>query len=184
MVDGRNHEGAAARCAAALLVGSHAAPHVRGMVGGRHHPGGCGALGRCVRDRDLPVGDAPLLDTALTFLLALTINLQHLRDFDNDAANGKRTTAVYLGKRGAEIYHYAITAAACACYLLFPVCLRMANPLNYLFVLAFIPLVIHCIDFHRVVHTPGSMARLDTLMSPLVRAMSYVAVLFCLCILL
>ena len=117
-------------------------------------------------------------------LLALTINLQNVRDFDNDAANGKRTTAVYLGKRGAEIYHYAMTAAACLCYLLFPVCLRMANPLNYLFVLTFIPLIIHCVDFHRIVHTEGSMARLDTLMSPLVRAMSYVAVLFCLCILL
>ena len=113
-------------------------------------------------------------------LLAQTINLQNLRDFCNDTAHGKRTTAVILGRSKAEIYHYLMTVAACLCYVLFPVCASLSDPQNYLFVVTFVPLIKHCIDFRRIVSSEDSPAKLDTLMSPLVRAMALTTIAFCL----
>ncbi len=121
--------------------------------------------------------------SAAGVLLAQTINLQNIRDFENDAACGKRTTAVVLGRNRAIVYHYALTCAACMCYLLFPLMSGLANPLNYLFAMAFVPLVKHCVDFGRIAHSEGLAARLDTLMWPLTRAMGICAAAFCVCIL-
>ena len=121
--------------------------------------------------------------SAAGVLLVQTINLQNIRDLDNDAACGKRTTAVLLGKNRAIAYHYALTVSACMCYLLFPVLSGMTDPVNYLFVIAFFPLIKHCVDFRTIVHSQGSASRLDVLMWPLTRAMGICAVAFCICIL-
>jgi hypothetical protein len=62
----------------------------------------------------------------------------------------------------------------------------MANPLNYIFIVGFIPLINHLIRFARLArHAPADQelpeeqARsLDTLMWPLTRGMGLAAVLF------
>ena len=125
-----------------------------------------------------------LPSSAAGILLAQTINLQNIRDFENDAACGKRTTAVVLGRPAAIAYHYALSAAACICYVLFPVLSGCTSVWNYLFVATFPLLAKHCADFSGIVRSEGSMARIDALMWPLTRAMGICAVSFCICVML
>jgi 1,4-dihydroxy-2-naphthoate octaprenyltransferase len=131
---------------------------------------------------------APVSATGL--LLVLTINLQNLRDFENDRAHGKRSTAICLGFSRARGYHYALAIAAMLLYMLFPVIRGMTNPANYLFVIAFIPLVSHMLCFRRLTQTQDKATELDraqaraldTLMWPLTRGMGILAATFSLCI--
>jgi 1,4-dihydroxy-2-naphthoate octaprenyltransferase len=131
---------------------------------------------------------APVSATGL--LLVLTINLQNLRDFENDRAHGKRSTAVCLGLGRALKYHYALLVAAMLLYALFPVIRGMTNPLSYLFIIAFVPLVNHLLNFRRLTKTHDkavgldrTQARaLDTLMWPLTRGMGILAAAFALCV--
>jgi 1,4-dihydroxy-2-naphthoate octaprenyltransferase len=131
---------------------------------------------------------APVSATGL--LLVLTINLQNLRDFENDRAHGKRSTAVCLGFSRALRYHYALIVAAMLLYVLFPVVKGMTDPLNYLFVIAFAPLVSHMLRFGRSARTWDMSAglvqaqarALDALMWPLTRGMGILAVAFSLCV--
>jgi len=120
----------------------------------------------------LPMSSAGLL-------LAATINLQNLRDFENDRACGKFTTAVKLGRSRAIVYHYVLVSLALTLYTLFPVLHRMTSPLNYLFVVGFVPLAKHCRKFARLARPGNDPRRLDTLMWPLTRAMGIAAGLFC-----
>lgn len=121
--------------------------------------------------------------SAVGMMLVVTINLQNIRDFDNDEAHGKRTTAVCLGKRGAVAYHYVLIAASAACYIAFPIANGMTNPLHYLFVVALIPFAQHAFAFRRVI-AQGDPKQLDTLMWPLCRGMLIACVAFCICMVL
>jgi len=120
--------------------------------------------------------------SAAGLLLTQTINLQNLRDFDNDRAHAKNTTAVVLGRQGAIVYHYLLTTVALLCYLLFPFLSGLTSVLNYLFILGFVPLISHCIRFAKIINSPSSPENLDTLMWPLTRAMGICAILFCISI--
>jgi 1,4-dihydroxy-2-naphthoate octaprenyltransferase len=124
--------------------------------------------------------------SATGLLLVVTINLQNIRDLSNDRACGKRSTAVCLGLRGACVYHRLLVGAALLLFVLYPVSLHMTSPLNYIFIVGFVPLIRHLVHFSRLVRCaptaqelPEEQARsLDTLMWPLARGMGIVAVLF------
>ena len=118
------------------------------------------------------------------FLLAQTINLQNLRDFENDKTHGKNTTAVKLGRGKAVVYHYLLTITSLTCYLLFPILSNIPSVNNYLFVIGFIPLISHCLRFRRIVYSNTGSEELDTLMWPLTRGMGLCSLLFCVSILL
>jgi len=121
--------------------------------------------------------------SAAGFLLVQTINLQNLRDFDNDRFHGKNTTAIILGRNRVIVYHYLLSLAALLCYALFPIASGLLSIQNFLFILAFIPLINHCIRFRKLIHSGECPSKLDTLMWPLSRAMGACAALFCLSIL-
>lgn len=54
-----------------------------------------------------------LLPAASVGLLSVAVlNLNNMRDIDNDAASGKRTLVVLMGPRRARFYHAAITSIA------------------------------------------------------------------------
>lgn len=118
--------------------------------------------------------------SSVGLMLVVTINLQNIRDFDNDRAHGKNTTAVCLGRRGAVAYHYALIVAAAACYVAFPLVNGMTNPLRFLFVAALAPFARHALAFRRVV-AEGNPKKLDTLMWPLCRGMLVACAAFCAC---
>lgn len=111
-------------------------------------------------------------------LFVSTINLQNLRDLENDNACGKITTAVVLGRPLAIVYQFALVIGAMVCYLAFPVLEGMTELWRYAFVLAFFPLAAHLIRFSQIVGSYASPRTLDTLMWPLTRAIGILAVLF------
>lgn len=114
-------------------------------------------------------------------LFVSTINLQNLRDFENDAACGKITTAVVLGRPLAIAYQFVLVVGAMMAYLAFPVIEGMWEPWRYAFAVAFIPLVAHLVRFSRMARSYVHPRTLDTLMWPLTRAIGLLAILFALC---
>ena len=123
----------------------------------------------------LPMSSVGLLFTS-------TINLQNLRDFDNDKEYGKLTTAVKLGRRRAIAYQYFLVITSIILYVLFPIVHGMDTVLNYLFVFTMIPLVNHLRGFRKLTSFEASPAKLDTLMWPLTRGMGIVAIAFSMCV--
>ena len=65
-----------------------------------------------------------------------------MRDIDADANVGKITIAVKLGIKRAKQYHFFLIVGAMVISLLFSV-LYYVEPYNLLFLLAFIPLLVH-----------------------------------------
>lgn len=72
------------------------------------------------------------------------LNLNNMRDIENDAKAGKKTVAVMLGLASAKKYHYLLIAIAIIIFVLFAV-LKFQNVFQYLFLTPLILLIIHCI---------------------------------------
>lgn len=70
------------------------------------------------------------------------LNLNNMRDIVSDKKSNKITLAVKLGPKKAKRYHNALIGAAIAFSLLFGL-FNYKTPLNFIFVLAYIPLTIH-----------------------------------------
>ncbi|WP_369995295.1 1,4-dihydroxy-2-naphthoate octaprenyltransferase [Winogradskyella sp.] len=79
---------------------------------------------------------------ALGMLSVGVLNLNNMRDLDADANVGKITIAVKLGIKRAKQYHFFLIVGAMVITLLFSV-LYYVEPYNLLFLLAFIPLLVH-----------------------------------------
>lgn len=77
----------------------------------------------------LPAFGVGLLSTGM-------LNLNNMRDADNDATSGKHTIAVRLGAGKAKAYHTALMLGGFLCLLLFTV-LNYRSGWQYLFLLAF-----------------------------------------------
>lgn len=75
-------------------------------------------------------------------LSAGVLNLNNMRDIDNDKASGKVTLAVKLGLKGAKRYHLFLIGTAIVLALLFGL-LYYRSFSSLLFVIVFIPLFIH-----------------------------------------
>ncbi len=86
----------------------------------------------------------------LVFMPAITIgllstavlNLNNMRDHDSDKKAGKNTLVVKLGIQKSRKYHFALIIVAMASILLYGL-LIYTEPLDILFLIAFVPLFIH-----------------------------------------
>ena len=79
---------------------------------------------------------------ALGLLSVGVLNLNNMRDINADADAGKITIAVKLGIHRAKRYHYFLIIGAMIITVIFSI-LYYVEPYNFLYLLAFIPLIIH-----------------------------------------
>ncbi|ALM47679.1 1,4-dihydroxy-2-naphthoate prenyltransferase [Flavobacterium psychrophilum] len=75
-------------------------------------------------------------------LSVAVLNLNNMRDQISDALSGKNTLVVKMGSKKAKIYHYSIIIAALSLTLLFAI-LSNFKPVQYLFLIAYIPFILH-----------------------------------------
>ncbi len=79
---------------------------------------------------------------ALGLLSVGVLNLNNMRDINSDANAGKITMAVKLGLDRAKKYHYFLIVGAMCITVIFSM-LYYVEPLNFIYIVAFIPLIIH-----------------------------------------
>ncbi|MFL9835972.1 1,4-dihydroxy-2-naphthoate polyprenyltransferase [Flavobacterium sp. ST-75] len=79
---------------------------------------------------------------SIGLLSVAVLNLNNMRDQVSDAMSGKNTLVVKLGPKRAKIYHYFIILTALFLTLLFAI-LYNFKPVQYLFLLAYIPFLLH-----------------------------------------
>ena len=86
--------------------------------------------------------------TAIGFLSVAVLNLNNLRDEASDRKSGKNTLVVKIGIENAKKYHYFLIVGAMILVLLFAY-LSNFNFDQYLFVLAYFPLVKHLVTVYK-----------------------------------
>lgn len=86
--------------------------------------------------------------TAIGFLSVAVLNLNNMRDEASDRKSGKNTLVVKMGIENAKKYHYFLVVGAMFLVLVFAVVSNF-NFDQYLFLLAFIPLVKHLITVRK-----------------------------------
>ncbi|NRD23752.1 1,4-dihydroxy-2-naphthoate octaprenyltransferase [Winogradskyella litoriviva] len=79
---------------------------------------------------------------ALGLLSVGVLNLNNMRDIESDEKSKKITLAVKLGLKRAKKYHFILVIGAMFLSIVFSI-LYYVEPYNFLFLIAFIPLVIH-----------------------------------------
>lgn len=79
---------------------------------------------------------------ALGLLSVGVLNLNNMRDLNADANVGKITLAVKLGIHRAKQYHFLLIIGAMVITVIFSILYYVA-PYNFLYLLAFIPLIFH-----------------------------------------
>lgn len=75
-------------------------------------------------------------------LSVAVLNLNNMRDQIGDALSGKNTLVVKIGAERAKVYHYAVVGTALLLTLAFAI-LSNFKPLQYIFVIAYIPFLLH-----------------------------------------
>ncbi|WP_400079171.1 1,4-dihydroxy-2-naphthoate octaprenyltransferase [Winogradskyella sp. R77965] len=85
---------------------------------------------------------------ALGLLSVGVLNLNNMRDLEADAKVGKITFAVKLGIEKAKNYHFFLIIGAMSITVAFSI-LYYVEPYNFLYLLAFIPLIIHLIKIKK-----------------------------------
>jgi len=70
------------------------------------------------------------------------LNLNNMRDRENDEKVGKNTLVVKIGAGFAKYYHYVLIFSSFLFALLYTV-LKFQSPIQFLFVIAYIPLLKH-----------------------------------------
>lgn len=83
--------------------------------------------------------DALLLSLTAGLLSVAVLNLNNMRDAENDLRHGKLTMALLLGNKKSRIYHLMLIMAAIAASVIFSWMNSLA-PLKYLYLVSFIPL--------------------------------------------
>tara|TARA_R110002049_G_scaffold295542_1_gene482977 strand:- start:1320 stop:2225 length:906 start_codon:yes stop_codon:yes gene_type:complete len=79
---------------------------------------------------------------ALGLLSVGVLNLNNMRDIKSDTNAGKITLAVKLGMEKAKTYHFILVIGAMLITILYSI-LYYVEPYNFMYLLAFIPLIIH-----------------------------------------
>jgi len=69
---------------------------------------------------------------------AMILNINNMRDIDNDCAAGKITIAAKLGLKKAKVYHTLLTCLMCACFLGYSFLYASRPWYRYLYVLVFL----------------------------------------------
>lgn len=83
----------------------------------------------------LPAFSIGLLSTAV-------LNLNNMRDRENDEKSGKRTIVVKIGAEFAKYYHYYLIGSSLLFTLLYTA-IQYRTPLQFLFLIAYLPLAKH-----------------------------------------
>lgn len=84
-----------------------------------------------------------LLPAASIGLLSIgVLNLNNMRDIENDRSHHKKTLVVSLGRNKAKIYHYALLIFAMLAALLYTF-LNFQSPRQFIYIIAFIPLLLN-----------------------------------------
>ena len=82
------------------------------------------------------------------------LNLNNMRDVDNDKISGKNTVAVKLGFTRSKIYHYLLMSFSVICIILFHMILNSKSILLLVFSCLIVLLIlIHCFQIYKV-NTP------------------------------
>jgi len=111
--------------------------------------------------------------TAIGFLSAAVLNLNNMRDHDNDKKAGKNTIVVKMGIAKAKKYHYTLILGALTTMLVFTY-FTYQKYSNLLFLIAFIPLIIHLIK----VVTTKNATNLDPELKKVALSTFLLAILF------
>jgi len=77
------------------------------------------------------------------------LNLNNMRDIENDKASNKITIAVKLGVKKAKIYHSVLIILAIILSIIFAV-LYYRSFSNFIFMIVFIPLIKHVITINKI----------------------------------
>ena len=77
-------------------------------------------------------------------LSVAVLNLNNMRDMKSDELSGKITMAVKIGPKQVRFYHYALVVMAIVLSALFGI-LYYTNILNFIFIVAYIPLISHLV---------------------------------------
>ncbi|CAL2101740.1 1,4-dihydroxy-2-naphthoate octaprenyltransferase [Tenacibaculum sp. 190130A14a] len=89
----------------------------------------------------LPAFTVGLLSTAV-------LNLNNMRDRVNDEKSGKNTLVVKIGSEFAKYYHYYLVVASFLFALLYVV-IKYQSPFQFLFVIAYLPLIKHLLFVYK-----------------------------------
>ena len=86
--------------------------------------------------------DLLLPATTMGLFSVAVLNLNNMRDIENDKKHSKNTLVVFLGTSKAKIYHYTILIIAMLCAVMFAL-LNKYSSMNYVFLIAFIPMLLN-----------------------------------------
>ena len=81
---------------------------------------------------------------SIGLLSVAVLNLNNLRDRDQDKINNKNTLVVKLGEQKAKLYHYLLVTVSLVTALSFVV-VNFTSIFQFLFLVAYIPLIKNCI---------------------------------------
>lgn len=85
----------------------------------------------------------------LGFLTVAVLNVNNMRDRDNDLKSGKITVAIKLGYRGAKHYHAFLTIGALACFLIYNI--LYANLwYNYIYLIVFLAFFKMLVNIYKI----------------------------------
>lgn len=82
--------------------------------------------------------------TAIGLLSVAVLNLNNMRDRIKDESHGKNTLVVKMGSQNAKLYHYGLIIGAFICTICY-ISLNYYSPIQFICLLAFIPLVLNMI---------------------------------------
>lgn len=82
--------------------------------------------------------------SSVGFLSVAVLNLNNMRDYENDKAVGKNTLVVKIGTSWAKYYHYYLVVLAMLLMLIYSV-MHLHMRWKLLYLLAFLPLTLHLI---------------------------------------
>ncbi len=85
---------------------------------------------------------------AIGFFSVAVLNLNNMRDIENDAKVGKNTLVVTLGITKSKKYHYLLLIAGISCAAVFTL-FNYHSPSQFLYVIAFIPLLLNGIKVYK-----------------------------------
>lgn len=94
------------------------------------------------------VWDLLLPASTIGFLSMAVLNLNNMRDIENDAKNNKNTLVVSLGSSKAKIYHYVLICLAVLLTLLYSI-INDHSIRQLIYVIAFIPLMINLVTVYK-----------------------------------
>lgn len=109
----------------------------------------------------------------LGLFTAAVLNINNMRDMENDRTSGKMTLAIRFGRKGSRIYHSSLTFIGILCFIIYS-CIYNNEWYQMLYMLLFIPFLI---ILYRILNTQDD-AKLDPYLKFTSMATFFLAVAF------